>query len=143
MGTWHKYMVLRNCACPALPVILFQALRQWLGSPISAASFLLGLAWGPSSHLPSLSPAQAKFWQHLPSQKPSSSRRTAEPVPQEEAGSGDVPEATTLAGWAKLAFCALSSFLNFCLCSRRKLVYQKRSLHKGTLFTSFSYISKK
>lgn len=51
--------------CPAPPVVLFWALRQ-LGGLISVASFLLGLAWGPSSHLLSLPPARGRFWQHLP-----------------------------------------------------------------------------
>lgn len=118
---WHKYMVLRNWACPALPVSLFWTLRQRLGGLISVASFLLGLAWVPSSHLPSLPPAQGKFWQHLPQPK-ARQQRCCRARAWEEAGCGDVPEAASLTGQAKLSSCDLSSFLSFCLCSRRKLV---------------------
>lgn len=107
--------------CPALPVILFWTLRQRLGGLISVASFLLGLAWGPSFHLPSLPPAQGKFWQHLPQPK-AKQQQYCRASTWEETESGDVPEATSLTGQAKLSFYALSSFLNFCLRSRRKVV---------------------
>lgn len=117
-GTWHKGVVLRNWACPALPLPTrdpdpgSEAAGR-LGRLLSVASFLLGLAWGPSPHLPSLHLPRENSGSICPSQKPSSFRRTAEPPTQAGGRSGDVPKADSLTGWAKLEFSALSNFLNF------------------------------
>lgn len=99
-------------ACPACLVHLSQTC-QWLGGLISVASFLLGLTW--PSHFPSLPPAQRKFWQHL--------CQTKAKQQWEDEGSRDIPKAISLADLAELSLYALSGFLNFCLCSRRKFIY--------------------